>query len=525
MATERARQADGWLARVPFYPWLFAAFPVIRLYAENVVDVEIGEVVAPLAFALLATTGAMLLLGLLLRDARRAAIVVSAVLLPVLSFGLLHDALPATLGIGPVALLALCAVGVVLAIVIALRARGQLGSITAALNGLTAVLLAFVVIPAASGIRDTLATHERPTTRIDVGATAAGAQPGRDIYHIVLDRYGSQRSFETGFGIDDGDFMAWLQGQGFQVLDAAHANYSWTSLSLAATLGMTSLDDIVQAAGRDSRNTAPLDDLARDSRAGSFLQELGYTYYHVASWFDQTQVSNIADHAYRPKHVATFGSMLYDLSIAPTLLRESQSGKIDHETRHAAAAQYDFAVLDDIREEPGPKYVFAHILLPHPPYVFLEDGTFDTNGATMASQLAYTNTMLRRFLEPLLALPEDERPIIILQGDEGSYPGRLVSEQLDWDWDEATGDELITKYGILNAWYLPGAEGEAPLAADLTAINTYPELFRRAFGADIPDLPDRIYASDKDRPYALTDITERLRAAEAAAAPTPTPDP
>ena len=116
--------------------------------------------------------------------------------------------------------------------------------------------------------------------------------------------------------------------------------------------------------------------------------------------------------------------------------------------------------------------------------------------------------------EPLLERPEDERPIIILQADEGPYPRRFGWHAAGFDAATATDDELITKFGILSAWLLPGPEGAAPLDPAMTAINTYRELFQRYFGSDVADAPDRVFMSLKDRPYDLVDITDRLAAAE-----------
>ncbi len=164
---------------------------------------------------------------------------------------------------------------------------------------------------------------------------------------------------------------------------------------------------------------------------------------------------------------------------------------------------------------PGAKYVLGHIFLPHPPYVFRADGKVAPDDATFGSQLAYTNAFLKGFLEPLLALPEEERPIIILQADEGPYTDEYWNDRNTFDWYTAKDEDLITKFGILSAWLLPGAEGAAPLRQDMSAVNTYPELFRRYFGAEVADLPDRIELSPKDEPYALVDITEAVAQAEA----------
>lgn len=512
--TRAARTVDDWVSGIPLYPWLFAAFPIIRLYAENLTDVEPAEVIKPLLMALLGTTACMAVLGLVLRDLRRAAIVSSAVVLLFLLFGLVLEQVPMETDQARLVVLALGVAFVVAACVVALGARRSLGTITTGLNVLSFVLLLLVGIPAARGAADALGASDDHAAAATAGAAAAAGQQ-RDIYHIVLDRYGSRDAMETGFDVDNADFVAWLRDQGFQVVDGAHANYARTTLSLGAMLGMSLLDDIAADAGPGSQDLNPVVRRIRDSRAGAFLQDQGYEHIHIGSWFTQTRDSRIADQVHVPSAEASFDSTLYDLSVLPVVLGEPDS-KLVFARRHADAGLFWLGLLEDLRDDPGPKYVFAHVLLPHPPYVFREDGTFDPEGATLQSQLAFTNERLRRFLEPLLARPEAERPIIILQGDEGPYPQRLFDDETGFEWDQATQEELVTKFGILDAWLMPGPEGEAPLPPGMTNVNTYPELFRRYFGADVADSPDRIYASTKDEPFAMTDITQRLADAERA---------
>jgi hypothetical protein len=506
------RQADRLLSSVPFYPWCLAAFPVIRLYAENLTDVQPEEVLMPLLIVLGLVTVGMALLALILRDWRAAALIVSAVVVPILLYGLLRDQVQSLVGHGRVIVLVGSAALLVVAVLVALRARRQLDSLTFGLNVLSVALLLMVGIPAARGVSDVFsAGDESPASR--TAGTATSGAPTRDIYHLVLDRYGSERALTTGLGVDNSAFIAWLREQGFQVLDDAHANYARTTLSLGSTLGLSLLDELAADMDPESQNLAPVVRRISNSAAGAFLQDLGYEYVHVASWFNQTRDSKIADRSYNPEEEVSFGSTLYDLSAVPAVLG-APAPERDTVRKHAVSAEFEFAVLDEIRDDPGPKYVFAHILLPHPPYVFLEDGTYAPRRATYESQLAYTNDRLKAFLEPLLALPEEERPIIILQADEGPFPARLTADEVGFDWTTATDEELITKFGILDARYLPGPEGAAPPRDDATVVNTYPELFRRYFGSDIPDQPDRVYASTKDEPYTMLDVTERLDEAE-----------
>ena len=124
--------------------------------------------------------------------------------------------------------------------------------------------------------------------------------------------------------------------------------------------------------------------------------------------------------------------------------------------------------------------------------------------------MRYTNDRLREVLGSLLALPEAKRPIIIVRADEGPYPAAYQHLGDAFDWASATPDQLEEKYGILDAMYLPGPPGAEPVPSTLSSVNTFRLLFRRYFGADLPDLPDRSYTSTKAEPYDFLDITDRL---------------
>ncbi len=503
------------ISTVPVHPFLFAVYPVARLYQENMFEVELLDVVVPLLVVMAATAIGLVLLTLLFHDRRRGAIVTTALVISTLLFGLVAEFAEPTTGDirGPLIVAVLVLVG--LAVAVARRAGSRLGSITTALNLFSFVLVVLAVVPTIQ-----TAAREFGNDPDDLPpAISLGADQGsqRDIYHLILDRYGSEASLKAGFGIDNSEFIAWLRDQGFDVVDDAEANYTKTMLSLSATLGMQSLEDMAKDLGPDSGDLSGVRYRLAHSLAGSFLQERGYEYVHIGSWFDPTRESRIADRSLFPTVAVTFASTMYETTILPTILGDTEAAP-DHERRHAQAAEFQLDRLDRVVNRPGPTYVFAHVLLPHPPYVYLEDGTYAPDEATFESQLAYTNRRVREWVGPLLELPEDEQPIIVIQADEGPYPPRWDADKDGFDWANATDDELLTKFGILDAMYLPGAEGEAPLPEGMTAINTYPELFRRYFGSRIADEPDRVLASNESRPFDFVDITSRLKSIEAAKA-------
>jgi hypothetical protein len=71
---------------------------------------------------------------------------------------------------------------------------------------------------------------------------------------------------------------------------------------------------------------------------------------------------------------------------------------------------------------------------------------------------------------------------------------------------------LVRKFPILNAYYLPGAT-HADLNLFITPVNSFRLVFRLYFGADLAMLPDRNYVfRSMKHVYDFTDVTDRVRA-------------
>ena len=504
---------------IPFHPLLFVVYPALFLYSQNLGEVGPSEVIGPLLVLVGVALAALIALSLVFRDPRRAAIVVSVFAIGVLTYGFVDLALPIPGWLQQIVWLAV----MVGAVVVAIRIKDRLPTLTTALNGLSVVLVGLTliaIVPHAAATVGGVPAGPTPApsaATTPTGASAAGAKP-RDIYWIVLDRYGSTRALDLGFKIEGNDFPGWLAEHGFSVNADSHANYVKTSLSMASTLRMDFLDDIATRMGKDSDDHQPVFDVFQDPPAGRFLKDRGYRYVHIGSYFSPTRSSKLADENLQVSSVSDFATALYDYSALPAVSRRfGLTDSAPVRERHRVNALFDFDALEHVRTEPGPKFVLAHVLMPHPPYVFKADGTFvpdesTAGGATFTSQLAYTNARMKAILEPLLALPEADRPIIVVQADEGPYPTRYARDTTDFDWSTATADELETKYGILNAMYLPGLPAGKTLPyPTISSVNTFRLLFDDYFDANLPLLPDRSFSSrGKYRPYDLTEVTGRL---------------
>jgi hypothetical protein len=76
--------------------------------------------------------------------------------------------------------------------------------------------------------------------------------------------------------------------------------------------------------------------------------------------------------------VVTDAFTLFDIDILPTTesTRIRSIVELEPLKQRYAQVSHAFTELDHISAIPGPKFVFAHIIAPHDPYIFASDGTF-----------------------------------------------------------------------------------------------------------------------------------------------------
>jgi hypothetical protein len=496
------------------HPVLFAAYPVLFLWSQNVAEADPAEVVPPLLLVTGAAAVLTVLLGLVFRDVRRAALALTPIVIGMLVYG--HAArVGASLHVPALLQQAAWGTIVVVGVVLAVRlSAARIQRVGLALTRIAAILVAItlvVIVPA----QLTGGNAAAATTDGAALATTTSA-PRRDVYWFIFDRYGSDRSLELQYGLHN-DLTPWLRERGFTV-PGSYANYVKTSLSLSTTMQMTHLASMPGLPGPGEHSHAFIYAQIRSSRVARQFKALGYRYVNIGSWWSPTRSSPLADENVHTPGPSEFARSLIEASAVPALLRRA-GVTVDARERHWENSVFGLDAALGVQSEPGPKFVFAHILMPHPPYVFAADGTFRTRRASLgvpretlfADQLSYANSRIRQIIDRLLAVPEAERPIIILQADEGpEMPQYTSTSTTTWDWTRASTEELEIKFGILNAWYVPG-DRPVGLYPGQTSINTFPLLFRDYFGLDYDLLPDRVFASRKyNLPYDEIEITDRL---------------
>ena len=517
----------------PIHPFLFALFPFLFFYSYNISELVLSVLFKPLLFSLTAVIVSFFILIFIIKDRTRAGILVSLFLILFFSYGHIQNLIPDfSFGIGNFIIgtdkvlfpiwLSLFLIGSYYLI----KTRKDLTLITKSLN-VTAVLL--VTIPLVNIVSFELRenrigrlfenTEEYKTEHIKSGAN----DKSPDIYYIIFDRYAANSTLEEVYNYDNSNFTNYLTYQGFYVGTKSAANYPRTDLSLSSSLNFKYVNYLGDEVGKNSSDRTILYPLISDNRVVSFLKSRGYKYLHLGSWWEPTRENRHADINY----VATeenldldeFSTKLLDTTIfSPLAKKFSTNAALTGETNnHRNRILYQFNKLEETLDIEGPKFIFAHILLPHEPYVFGKDCNPLTEQETKGkserenyvNQLSCTNKMVKNLVNLLLKHPE-EKPVIILQADEGPVP---IKNKLDrpYEWKNATRESIKEKLGILNAYYLPGITNNS-LYPSITPVNSFRIIFNQYFGTNHKLLPDRNYTfEDLAHYYNFIDVTEELK--------------
>ena len=521
---EPASAPDGELRRI-WHPLFFGAAPLLLLFAHNRHELLARELLVPLALAL-AGTGVVWAAARAALGRGRGALLASGTALAFFGFGharqLVETALRFRFGVRENDLLlgafALALLG--LAVRLA-RAPEPPALVHLALDRAGAALVGSALLLTLLAAGGGPGAEPDPSRPRPTGSAPEGAP---DVYWIVLDGFGRRDVLRELYDWDSGPFLRALEEQGFFVAEQARANYGQTLFSLASTLELDYLDDLVARVGRDARDREPVIEALHGSFLLRTLRARGYRIVAFETGYRGTELRE-ADLYLAPEEPGLSEFQHAALDLTPLGAFARRAPELDGFERHRRRIRFALRELPRLARLPGPKFVFAHLLAPHPPFVFHADGSPAASGRGFRfqdgshyletstreayvegyrGQAAFLAQEVERAVRALLA-DAPRPPIVIVQSDHG--PGSRL------DHASLAGTDLRERMAILWAIHLPGPP-EPALHAALSPVNGFRIVLNRIFGDGLPLLPDRSYFATWDAPYALTDVTEALAEAE-----------
>jgi len=494
--------------RWPWAPFFFGIFPFLHLYSVNTVFVDKATLVRPLLVVCLSTLLIVAVAWLLVRRPAMAAILASIFIFSFTVFSgaqaywlaWMDDtafALAARVGVG------VCACAMTVVAFFALRRTPDLFRWMPAFNAAAAVLLLLPLIQTVSSVR-----HKRRQTVAPREAAGPVDPSMPNIYYLVLDGYAREDVLRDYFGYDNSGFTRFLEGHGFYVAPQSTSNYAYTLLSLASTLNMGFLDDI-----NDRQDQMP-ECLVRirDNSVFRLFRKHGYFLVHFASgWFTDNNPS--ADRMINSPSSDEFDLLLWR-SLPLGLLMNHKA--INSRKSRLLSTLQGLGALDTSSR---PTFVFAHIICPHPPFVFDRQGRTPppkTYGPRPPGSRDWYPK--ERYLDQLVFLTgEVEKTILGIQ--KNAKRPTIILVQSDHgpacDGTSAHPNAMLIRerMSVLDAFYVP-PDIRARLYPTMTPVNSFRILSSSLFHTRLRLMPDRNYYSGPmdALPYHFLDVTARIAA-------------
>lgn len=489
----------------PFHPLLLGMYSVAAMLAANISEVRASAAMRPLLVMLAGPVVLLVALRLILKEWQRAGVLASVWVLLFITYGHLYGTLEASPGIGGVlgrhrVLLPLYGALFASSVFFALRRKHPQVELTRVLNIFSLLLLAFPIFQIASSLV-TSSRGEREASQWTFSQPMLkpndpDAMP--DVYFIVLDSYTRSDALLEDFGFDNSGFERSLEEMGFYIADSSITNYTFTQGSITTALNLDYVPELRKRleAGHLEGNPWVL---LKESLVRHQLERLGYQTVAFETSYEWSRLKDADIFLGETRSSAAWQQLdpferMWANSTVLMLMNEIDvmrraSRPVDASVHpyhdHIEKQLFLLENLAGVADNPAPTFTFAHILIPHIPYVFAADGSIRTDpgffGTKFAGpvdtayerlgytgEIAFINSRMETILGEILSRSEIP-PIIVVMGDHGSLDSN--------------------KPKIFYAVFLP--EGaEQVMYPTISPVNTFRIIFDTYFGSNYGRLPD-----------------------------------
>ncbi len=287
---------------LPIFPFLFALYPIITLYARNPGEIPFQTVVWPVISAFIFTGILLGLFTILFRDLYKAAIITSLLVFYLSSSGHVFRILKGylfpdiTQNLHP----ALILLELLLVILVANNkvwdkyiTKISHVSVTRFANLFSLLILIYPALTLANFslliVDDPISTWTKSVAGNDDQNALAGTRKP-DIYLIILDGYARNDVLRDIYAFENTNFTDDLAQRGFFIAERSHSNYLQTPLSFTSFLNYSHIDTATQLLGDKSINRLPLINLIEFSKVITSLKEIGYQLVTTESGFHFTDL-------------------------------------------------------------------------------------------------------------------------------------------------------------------------------------------------------------------------------------------
>jgi hypothetical protein len=316
----------------------------------------------------------------------------------------------------------------------------------------------------------------------------------KDIYFIVMDCYTSSSSLKKHWNYDNNDFEEYLKSKKFLIAENSRANYNSTPFCISSELNMSylNLENYDQA---QKVQMSKVYDLVKNSAAVQILSANGYAIKNY-SLFDLLNTTAFYQDPFYHKTNLFDRTFFFFITERLHITHEHQS------LINLGNSNLDIlSQINSLQKEKSPTFYYIHLMMPHFPYFFDENGTKmpdpyvlseEQNEEKYLKQLKYTNNLITEAVGKILEKSKNQ-PIIIIQGDHGFRDLQNLGFE----------EQIKESKTIFNAYFFPDKNPEKNMSCDsISPVNSFRIIFNNYFGATLPLL---------DYKFCNTEIKEKQK--------------
>ena len=462
------------------FPFLLAFFPSWQLILKNYDELIFQDILISLGVVALSVI-AWIVITKIIKNANKAALITGIGTGFFFYFGYLQDALDGIMIFGiPInktsILLVISIIIFIISIIYFIKSRNDFQLPVKIANVFAITLILFTLV------------------QFVIPGALAEEQP--NVYHIILDEYTDNEILMKKFGHDNQEFLKFLDKNGFYIPNKSFSTFESTIDELNLILNM----DYPKKRGWVSDNYQPL----YDNEVMSIFSDQNYSVIETNSMMRWKNFSDVDTKlCYDANIYSEFLEQILRKSIIKYFLEQH------HDNTRRDVIRCTFNELNEIASQSsGPTYVFSHIYVPHPPFIFGPNGENVTpdhsdisglqsweNPSGYVNQVIYAANQVSIVIKNIVK--NDPSAIIIIQGDTGTFTGIE-------DISKRKMNDIYQVHSILYAVRIPDVNN----LENVGPVNTYRIIFNNYFNTNYEYLEQRNYELDIDN--NLVDITEKL---------------
>jgi len=311
-----------------------------------------------------------------------------------------------------------------------------------------------------------------------------------DVYLLLFDEYASSSALKKNLDFDNSDIDSFLAAKNFRLQPSSSSNYNFTPFSMSSILNMSYIYGINP--DRITGNEYALcTRLLRKNAVTKKFTSLGYEIVNYSIFNIDGLPPQIHENFLPTKTELITGQTLLD-RLRKHLLWHLVTGRfaIPSLTEKTIFLYYknnnkliDWLTTASRTKSARPRFIYAHFMMPHYPYLFDSSGNFrdldnykafDHITPGYLNSVRYTNRKLKQLVTTIQENTNGKAAIIAM-GDHGYRSDSTIPKQ-----------DFFKNF---NAVYLP-PHYKSGYYDSITGVNQFRVLFNSLFKTDYPLLKD-----------------------------------